>query len=71
MQVRHSQKAQLELLKDMPILLEIKLSSSVTLETGNSRVDTLASGTKFSSKTAKPGRCVPIYVNAIADDKLV
>ncbi len=70
-QIRHSHKPQLDLLKDMPILLELKLSSSISLETASSRLDTLVSGTKFSTKTVKPGRMVPIYVNALADDKLV
>ena len=69
LQVRHQKKQQLESLKDMPILLEFKLGSSISLEAVSSRTDVLCSGPKFSSKTIRPGKPVLIFINALSDEK--
>jgi hypothetical protein len=37
---------------------------------GSFRADTLSPGAKFSSKTLKPGKVAPLYVNSLNDDKL-
>ena len=69
MQVRHHLMSKLECLKDMPILLELKLSSTMSLDACGSRLGVLSSGSKFPSKTVAPGKITPIYV--CADDKYV
>ena len=68
-QDRHRNKSQLEHLKEMPILLEFKLSSSITLEAYGARADTVCNGAKFSSKTAKPWKTMPVYLCCPSDDK--
>jgi hypothetical protein len=69
MQVRHFNMSSLEQLKDMGILLEFKLPTSVPLEAGNSRLDVFASGSKFSPKTCAPGKLIPVFVCSLSDDK--
>ena len=68
-QICHQKKSQLELLKNMPILLEFKLSSSITLEAVNTRADIFSNGARFVSKTIQPGKTTPIYLSALNDDK--
>ena len=63
-------KSKLESLKDMPILLEMKLSSSISLDVGSVRLDTFNAGSKVS-KTTSPLKTVPLYISAANDDKLV
>ena len=69
MQVRHSNMSSLEQLKDMGILLEFKLPTSVPLDAGNSRLDVFASSSKFSSKSCVPGKLIPVFVCSLPDDK--
>ena len=68
-QVRHEKKSQLDHLKDMMILLEFKLASSITLDAGASRLDTLPSTSKFSSRHIPCGKIVPVYVSSLSADK--
>ena len=68
-QICHQKKSQLELLKNMPILLEFKLSSSISLEAVSTRADVFSTGAKFNSKTIQPGKTTPVYLSALNDDK--
>ena len=68
-QVRHQSKAQLEKLKDMAILLSIKLSSSITVDVSSSHYDMVNSGQKFSAKTLLPGDRQSLFFPALSDDK--
>ena len=69
LQVRHQKKQQLESLKDMPLLLEFKLGSFISLEAVSSRTDILCGGPKFFSKTIRPGKPALIFINALSDEK--
>lgn len=72
LQVRHHTKSQLDHLKDMTILVEYKLSgSSISLDVGSSRLDTLSNGSKFSSRSIPCGMIVPIYVSSLPSEKYV
>lgn len=68
-QIRHQTKTQLDHLKDMIILLEFKLVSSITLDAGPSRLDTLSSSCKFSSRSISCGKLMPVYINALSPEK--
>lgn len=68
-QVRHSSMSSLERLKDMDLLLEFKLPTSVMLDSGNSRVDVFSTGSKFSSKSIAPGKFTPVFICSLTDDK--
>ena len=69
-QIRHELKSQLENLKDMPIVLEMKLSSSVSLEVSSTRGGVSGDSTKWSSSTVlKPGNHLPVYIMSLPDEK--
>ena len=61
--------ASLEQLKDMVTLLEFKLPTSVTLDTGNARVNVFSVGSKFSTKSVAPGKLTPVFICSLPDDK--
>lgn len=68
-QVRHPAMSSLEQLKDMGILLEFKLPTSLALDTGSFRVDVFSPGSKFSSKSVAPGKLTPVFICSLPDDK--
>ena len=69
-QVRHTVKSLLETLKDMPLVLEMKLSSSLSLDVSSTRSGVSGEPGKWSSSTIiKPGCRLPMFIMSLSDDK--
>ena len=66
--MRHSKQTELKKLSEMPILLHLKLSASITLEVTESRYGVF-SGPKFTGKVLKPGISSTVYLRALPDEK--
>ena len=64
--VRHDTKGQLEALKDMYIMLEMKLVSAVTMDIAPTRCGQSKWG---STVNIRAGCTLPVYVLSLAEDK--
>ncbi len=72
LKVRHTQRSLLETLKDMPIVLEMKLPSTVSLDVSSTRSGVSGGSSKWSSTSViKPSNCLPVFVASLPDDKYV
>ncbi|XP_071511287.1 tripeptidyl-peptidase 2-like [Diadema antillarum] len=71
LQVRHERKEMLDKLRDMVLLIDQKLSSSLSVDVYQTVNGALAGKAKFGSTvTVSRGGCVPIFIPPIPDDKL-
>lgn len=71
LQIRHSDVASLEGLKDMPINLQIKLATAIPLDVYSSRASLQNKQPKFTKKmTLVKDTVLPLYIAAPAEDKL-
>ncbi|XP_071839220.1 tripeptidyl-peptidase 2-like isoform X2 [Apostichopus japonicus] len=70
LQVRHEKKDMLERLKEMVILIDQKLSSSLSVDVFSTHAAAIAGKNKISSMTLAAGSSVPIFIPPIPDDKL-
>ncbi|KAJ8030831.1 Tripeptidyl-peptidase 2 [Holothuria leucospilota] len=70
LQVRHEKKDMLERLKEMVILIDQKLSSSLSVDVYSTHAAAIAGKNKISSISLQPGTSVPIFIPPIPDDKL-
>lgn len=70
LQVRHEKKDMLERLKEMVILIDQKLSSSLSVDVYSTHAAAIAGKNKISSMSLAPGSSVPIFIPPIPDDKL-
>ncbi|XP_068732831.1 tripeptidyl-peptidase 2-like [Montipora capricornis] len=69
LQIRHDNKDQLDEIKDTVVLIEQKLSPSITLDTHSSRLASMKAS-KFTSCTRAAGVSCPVYIMPLADDKI-
>ena len=70
LQVRHEKKELLDKLKDMVMLIDQKLSSSLTVDTYPTMAGALINKNKFTTMTLQPGTCASVFIPPIPDDKL-
>ena len=71
LQVRHDRKEMLDKLKDMVLLIDQKLSSSLSVDVYQTVNGALNGKAKFGSTMTVPrGGSVPVFVPPIPDDKL-
>ena len=71
LQIKHEQKSQLEKIKDTPLVVEMALPSSLTLDVYGCLKEALSCGSKLSSLKMKPGELQPLYIMAAPEDKYV
>ena len=71
LQIIHDSCSKLENLKDLSIILELKLPSAVTVETHPTRIAVCTGGGKWSTSAVKCGTNVPVFVATLNDDKSV
>lgn len=71
LQVRHEKRELLERVKDVPLLIQHKLSSSLSLDVYSTHSNALVGGKKFSTQTLTRGEICPLYVTPLPDDKWV
>ena len=71
LQVRHEKRDLLERLKDIILQLNIKLSSSVSVDLFASQSLAQIGGKKFSTQTLQKNKVCPVFVAPIPDDKYV
>jgi tripeptidyl-peptidase-2 len=69
LQVRHEKKEQLEKLKDIPILINHKLPSPVSLDAYVSQSQALVGGRKFPTVALAKGQICPMFVAPLAEEK--
>jgi tripeptidyl-peptidase-2 len=69
-QIKHEQKSQLEKIKDTPLVVEMALPSSLTLDVYGCLKEALSCGSKLSSLKMKPGELQPLYIMAAPEDKM-
>ncbi|XP_072034385.1 tripeptidyl-peptidase 2-like isoform X2 [Amphiura filiformis] len=70
LQVRHEKKELLEKLKDMVMLIDQKLSSSLTVDTYPTVAGALIGKSKFTTMSLQPGTSGSVFIPPIPDDKL-
>ena len=68
-QVRHEKREQLERLKDVSMLIQHKLPSTLTLDVYSSHQMALTAGKKFAGVTLARGMTAAVYVTTLPDDK--
>ena len=68
-QVRHERKDLLEKLKDTALLIQHKLSSSLSLDVFRDHAEAVIGGKKFNSVTLVKGANCPVYIGSLSDDK--
>ncbi|KAK2143639.1 hypothetical protein LSH36_824g01029 [Paralvinella palmiformis] len=68
LQVRHEKRDLLERLKDIILQLNIKLSSSVSVDLFASQSQAQIGGKKFSTQTLQKNKVCPVFVAPIPDD---
>jgi tripeptidyl-peptidase-2 len=67
LQVRHDSKGELESLKDMSVMIEVKMSSHLVMDVGSGR----CGQNKWGQATPiRPGSTLPVYLFGISDDKV-
>ena len=69
-QIQHTDKAQLDKLKEIPLHLEFALPSSFSLDVYGSLKALLNGSPKFSSSQVIPGQVKPLYIATVPDEKL-
>ncbi|XP_070539380.1 tripeptidyl-peptidase 2-like isoform X2 [Ptychodera flava] len=70
MQIRHEKKEMLEKLKDLILLIEQKLSSSISLDVYSSYNGAMTGKQKYGNQKLCPGEVSPMFVPPVAEDKL-
>ncbi|XP_077987332.1 tripeptidyl-peptidase 2-like [Glandiceps talaboti] len=70
MQIRHEKKDMLEKLKDLILLIEQKLSSSISLDVHSSYNGAITGKQKFGNQKLAPGGVCPVFIAPLAEDKL-
>lgn len=70
-QIIHDSRSKLENLKDLTLILEVKLSAALTVDVYPSRLAACIGGSKWNSCNLKCGVSVPVFVAALTDDKYV
>ena len=70
-QIIHDSRSKLESLKDLTLILEVKLSAALTVDVYPSRLAACIGGSKWNSCNLKCGVSVPVFVAALTDDKYV
>ncbi|XP_022098727.1 tripeptidyl-peptidase 2-like isoform X1 [Acanthaster planci] len=70
LQVRHEHKDLLEKLKDMVMLIDQKLSSSLNVDCYQTMSNALNGKSKFNTVTVQSGDSVAVFVPPVSDDKL-
>lgn len=71
LQIRHEKKDLLEKLTDIPMLLNRKLSNSLSLDVYSSYANAITQGKKMVSAAGTKGTSVPIYISPFLSDKFV
>ncbi|XP_031554866.1 tripeptidyl-peptidase 2-like [Actinia tenebrosa] len=69
-QIRHDKKEQLEKLKDMVVLIETKLTLTVSLDVHQSHLAAMTGGSKGNGVSMGKGSKVPFFVSPLPDEKL-
>ena len=67
LQIRHESVPLLERLSDVPIHVQHKLQSSVSLTLYDSYRNAITDGKKFTAQTLRPHTLCPIYVTSLAE----
>ncbi|XP_071798150.1 tripeptidyl-peptidase 2-like isoform X2 [Asterias amurensis] len=70
LQVRHENRDLLEKLKDMVMLIDQKLSSSLSVDCFQSVTSALNGKSKFNTATVQAGGSVAVFIPPVPDDKL-
>ena len=70
LQVRHENKELLEKLKDMVMLIDQKLSSSLSVDCFQTMSSALNGKNKFNTMTLPAGGSVAVFIPPVPDDKL-
>lgn len=69
LQVRHEQRPLLERLQDLPLHLNHKMASGITLDVYRTHAQAMVGGKKFAALTARPGSRVPLFLVPCPCDK--
>ncbi|XP_076356359.1 tripeptidyl-peptidase II isoform X2 [Tachypleus tridentatus] len=70
LQVRHEQRSLLEKITDMPLLVQSKLPSSLSLDIYADHSEALIGGKKFCTAILKPGATCPVFITPLPSEKL-
>ena len=68
-QVAHDKRTSLEGLRDMVMLLEVKLTSTITVDVYPTMADALITSNKWHSKKLAPNDIAPIFISTFFEDK--
>ena len=69
LQVIHEKRTTLESLKDLVMTLEVKLSSSISVDLYPTMADALSSSNKWHSKKLAPRSVASIFITNYFEDK--
>ncbi|KFM79321.1 Tripeptidyl-peptidase 2, partial [Stegodyphus mimosarum] len=70
LQVRHEERALLEKLSDVPMLICVKMQSSISVDIYDKHSQALINGKKINYQVLSPGTTVPLFLTPVANDKL-